>query len=137
MRCGKRVAFLRVIGTGWYNEPSGWLQETTGLTGTAAECVKALSACIRSGQERYMEQELNLLLPRDQIQDTRVTAVLYFLPTTKELSDRDGDIMAALGELVPTIPIMCKVCACCTRCVLLLGHLICRMLCMLASRQLD
>jgi hypothetical protein len=94
----------------------GWLQETTGLTGTAAECVEALFAFIRRSQERYMEQELNLLLPRDQIQDTRVTAVLYFLPTTKDLSDRDRDILAALGELVPTIPIMCKVCASCTLC---------------------
>jgi hypothetical protein len=127
-----------VEGDGLTNsDPLGWLQETTGLTGTAAECVEALSAFIRRSQKRYMEQELNLHLPRDQIQDTRVTAVLYFLPTTKDLSDRDRDIMAALGELVPTIPIMCKVCTCCTRCVLLMGHLICRMLCMLASRQLD
>jgi septin family protein len=87
------------------------MQETPGLTGTVAQCIDALSNIVREGQERYLEQELSLKTPRDEIDDTRVTALLYFLPTATRLSDRDRDILLALGELVPTIPIMCKVCS--------------------------
>lgn len=61
--------------------------------------------------EAYAEQERKLGIPREMLQDDRVDAVLYFLPTNARMaeSDLDTTVINALAVYAPVIPVMCKV----------------------------
>jgi septin family protein len=64
---------------------------------------------VRERQQDFADQEACLSIPRADIEDLRVTVVLYFLPTTTRLADRDVEVMRGIGDLVPVVPVMCKV----------------------------
>lgn len=50
-------------------------------------------------------------MPREALQDDRVDAVLYFLPTNARMaeSDLDTTVINAVARYAPVIPVMCKV----------------------------
>jgi septin family protein len=85
------------------------LQETTPLIGSTTECIDALRGLIRERQQQFAEQEGRLSLPRADIDDRLVTVVLYFLPSNTILPDHDVEVMRGICDLVPVVPVMCKV----------------------------
>jgi septin family protein len=87
------------------------VQETPGLKGDAAMCAEILAKTIEDQQGLFAAAERNVSQPRGELVDRRVDAVLYFLPINARMSESDFDltVIKRLAQLVPVIPVMCKV----------------------------
>jgi septin family protein len=89
------------------------MQETPGLGGDG-RAVAALTDYISARQAAFAAQEHDVGMTRGAVDDGRVDAVLYFLPTNARVAELDLSAMRAFAKLVPVVPVMAKVgCSCC------------------------
>jgi len=63
---------------------------------------------VRAQQSLYLAQEQDASLPRSAIDDGRVDACIYALPTNARVSPFDLAIMQQLADVVPVIAVMSK-----------------------------